>query len=219
MIHEIRIQNFKSVQDVTVEFAPVTILVGRSGTGKSNFVDAIRFLRDSLCGQANGFAAAFAGMGGASTASLDSVRPLPKTDAPTRFEICFSVRSESEKYRYVLELGSTQTNRRLGEEKLSLGETVLFHQVADEWTFRGHTTSDLSGTHHYLSGKWTFRGHTTRDIPFGDTPLSYLSGTHHYREPLWDLSILPPPVGEVSPNVSPERPFRGHTTSFSGTHH
>ena len=183
MIHEIRIQNFKSVQDVTVEFAPVTILVGRSGTGKSNFVDAIRFLRDSLCGQANGFAAAFAGMGGASTASLDSVRPLPKTDAPTRFEICFSVRSESEKYRYVLELGSTQTNRRLGEEKLSLGETVLFHQVADEWTFR-----DLS--------EWTFRGG-----PFGDTPLATfrghttidLSGTHHYREPLWDLSILPPP--------------------------
>ena len=130
MIHEIRIQNFKSIQDVTVKFTPVTILVGRSGTGKSNFVDAVRFLRDSLCGQVNGYGGGFGGMGAGPAAGLDSVRPLPKTDAPTRFEICFSVRSESEKYRYLLDLGNTQAKHRLCEEKLSLGETVLFHQVA-----------------------------------------------------------------------------------------
>src|SRR3979411_1167903 len=48
MINRIRIQNFRSLVDVTVDLDPLTILIGRSGTGKSNFIEAIRFLRDSL---------------------------------------------------------------------------------------------------------------------------------------------------------------------------
>ncbi len=48
MIYRIRIQNFKSLRDVTVELSPVTVFIGRSGTGKTNFVSAIRFLRDYL---------------------------------------------------------------------------------------------------------------------------------------------------------------------------
>lgn len=48
MIKSIHIQNFKSLRDVTVNLGPLTVLIGRSGTGKSNFVQAIRFLRDYL---------------------------------------------------------------------------------------------------------------------------------------------------------------------------
>src|SRR5207248_2462042 len=48
MIKQIRIQNFRSLVDVTVDLDPLTVLIGRGGTGKSNFVQAIRFLRDSL---------------------------------------------------------------------------------------------------------------------------------------------------------------------------
>src|SRR6266545_2052493 len=48
MIKQIRIQNFRSLVDVTVDLDPLTVLIGRSGTGKSNFVHAIRFLRDTL---------------------------------------------------------------------------------------------------------------------------------------------------------------------------
>ena len=48
MIHRFRVQNFKSIADVDVELSPVTVLVGRSGTGKSSFVQALRFLRDVL---------------------------------------------------------------------------------------------------------------------------------------------------------------------------
>ena len=35
MIKRIRITNFKSLQDVSVELSPVTVLIGRSGSGKS----------------------------------------------------------------------------------------------------------------------------------------------------------------------------------------
>ena len=48
MIHCIRIQNFKSLRDVTVDLSPVTVFIGKSGTGKTNFASAIRFLRDYL---------------------------------------------------------------------------------------------------------------------------------------------------------------------------
>jgi len=48
MIHRIRIQNFKSLRDVTVDLSPVTVFIGKSGTGKMNFAEAIRFLRDYL---------------------------------------------------------------------------------------------------------------------------------------------------------------------------
>ena len=48
MITRIRIQNYRSLIDVDVKLEPLTVLIGRSGTGKSNFVGAIRALRDLL---------------------------------------------------------------------------------------------------------------------------------------------------------------------------
>ena len=36
MIHRFRVQNFKSIVDVDVDLSPVTVLVGKSGTGKSS---------------------------------------------------------------------------------------------------------------------------------------------------------------------------------------
>ena len=48
MIRRFRVQNFKSLIDVTVDLSPVTVLVGKSGTGKSNFVQALRWLRQTF---------------------------------------------------------------------------------------------------------------------------------------------------------------------------
>ncbi len=48
MISKIQIKNFKSLRDVTVELSPVTVFIGKSGTGKTNFASAIRFLQDLL---------------------------------------------------------------------------------------------------------------------------------------------------------------------------
>jgi predicted ATPase len=48
MIKRIKIRDFKSIREIDLELDPVTVLVGRSGTGKSNVVQAIRFLRNLL---------------------------------------------------------------------------------------------------------------------------------------------------------------------------
>jgi len=48
MITRLRIQGFRGIADETIEFGPLTVLVGRNGAGKSAVVDALRFIRDAL---------------------------------------------------------------------------------------------------------------------------------------------------------------------------
>lgn len=45
MLKKIRLTDFKSFVDEEVELAPLTLLVGANASGKSNFLDAIRFLQ------------------------------------------------------------------------------------------------------------------------------------------------------------------------------
>lgn len=45
MLQRLRLTDFKSFTDEAVELAPVTMLVGANASGKSNFLDAIQFLR------------------------------------------------------------------------------------------------------------------------------------------------------------------------------
>ncbi|MCU0482490.1 MAG: AAA family ATPase, partial [Anaerolineae bacterium] len=46
-IKRITIKNYRSITDLTVELEDLTVLVGANGSGKSNFVDVLRFL--NLC--------------------------------------------------------------------------------------------------------------------------------------------------------------------------
>lgn len=48
LIRRVRIQNYKSIRHADVSLSPFTILVGRNGSGKSNFLDALHFVSDSL---------------------------------------------------------------------------------------------------------------------------------------------------------------------------
>jgi predicted ATPase len=47
-VRRLRISNYKSIGKCDVELAPLTILVGRNGSGKSNCLDALRFVADGL---------------------------------------------------------------------------------------------------------------------------------------------------------------------------
>jgi predicted ATPase len=47
-VRRIRVKNYKSIGHCDVELGRFTILVGRNGSGKSNFLDALRFIKDSL---------------------------------------------------------------------------------------------------------------------------------------------------------------------------
>ncbi|MFW6169337.1 MAG: AAA family ATPase [Planctomycetota bacterium] len=120
MIHRIRVQNFKSIVDVTVELSPVTVLVGRSGTGKSNFVEAIRLLRDVLPSQkaAQGLQKQWA-----------QCRPATNPKGPLRFEVQFSISGIDDRFKYDLALADQGPTRPPVEERLNIGKRCIFHQA------------------------------------------------------------------------------------------
>lgn len=47
-LRRVVIKNYKSLAATTVDLEPFTVLVGQNGSGKSNFVDALRFVGDCL---------------------------------------------------------------------------------------------------------------------------------------------------------------------------
>jgi predicted ATPase len=49
-ITRVRIKNFKSIESCDIELGPLTVLVGLNAAGKSNFLDAMRFVVDALKG-------------------------------------------------------------------------------------------------------------------------------------------------------------------------
>lgn len=48
LIRHVRIRNYRGIGNCDVQFKPLTVFVGRNGAGKSNFLDALRFLMEGL---------------------------------------------------------------------------------------------------------------------------------------------------------------------------
>ncbi|MBA4063353.1 MAG: hypothetical protein C0501_06505 [Isosphaera sp.] len=119
MIHRIRIQNFRSLADVTVELDPLTVLIGRSGTGKSNFVHAIRFLRDYLASRQKD----------SSTAAWRRLVHVDHPDKPLGFSVLFSVPGLDDPFEYLLRVRPGE----IIEESLRAGDVLLYHQSAGSW--------------------------------------------------------------------------------------
>jgi len=129
MIKRIRITNFKSLLDVSVELDPVSVLIGRTGTGKTNFVEALRFLRDCLTTRnVQGTIQNFGGW----------PRVLPATaSAPlsVTFDLAFNAPGLTDEYQYLLSFRAPNQSSHPAffGEKLQLGARVLFHQSEGRW--------------------------------------------------------------------------------------
>ncbi|HEX4793952.1 MAG TPA: AAA family ATPase [Humisphaera sp.] len=139
MIKRLSVVNFKSLRDVAVEFDPLTVLIGKSGAGKSNVVDALRFLRrylasrsDNFVGQGEGWARLMC-----ETASQRDIA----------FSVDFSLPGAESDFSYWLKFGPPTLFRTnlarpipgrdyqmtLREEKLSFGSRPLYHQQDGQW--------------------------------------------------------------------------------------
>jgi hypothetical protein len=145
MIHRIRVQNFKSIIDVTVDLSPVTVLVGKSGTGKSNFVHALRFLRDVLLSEPQQMQIL--------QQTWPLLRPAALSNEPTRFQVEFSISGVDERFNYVLSLHATGLQLPVLEERLDLGEKCLFHQHAVSAGRKSGTAPQ--NVHVHYQTKWT----------------------------------------------------------------
>src|SRR5438132_13731627 len=122
MIKQIRIQNFRSIVNVTVDLDPLTVLIGRSGTGKSNFVQAIRFLRDSLNVR---------NMNANALGGPHRVLHVDHQREPLDYNLRFSIAGIGESFEYSLRVNPVPAQTL--EEHLKLGGKTLFHQAAGQW--------------------------------------------------------------------------------------
>lgn len=112
-VRRIRLRNYKSLALCAAELGPLTLLVGRNGSGKSNFVDSIRFVADALN---QSLEQAIKGRGG-----IDVVR-RGSTGHPHNFAIDLDVQlSREDSATYGFEIASLPSGGyRVKHERLSI---------------------------------------------------------------------------------------------------
>ncbi len=135
MIKRFSVKNFRSLLNVSVDLAPVTVLVGRSGTGKTNFVQAIELLRTIIESGAN--------VGPLNQAlmrfgSPNGFRPANIKGAGfnTEFQITFDVPGYKGDFVYKLEIEfnrSPNNNIRVSSESMHFRDQALYSQADGKW--------------------------------------------------------------------------------------
>jgi hypothetical protein len=121
MIHRIHIQNFKSLRNVTVDLSPVTVFIGKSGTGKTNFASAIRFLRDYLAQGPQQVQQRYPN---------STCRCATNPTGNIGFEVEFDVPGFTERFTYTL--GLSQQIQVPQVESLEYGSGTIFKQVLSQ---------------------------------------------------------------------------------------
>lgn len=137
MIERVVIENFKSIGKVEVDLAPTTVLIGRSGVGKSNFLRAIRFLRNYLL---VGDQAAI--VEGGWNRIWPSGVPVPLS-----ISLLFKLPGFERPFRYGLQWVRVKDGRKTAEvtgEALEFGEEVIFARNAESWMAWPEAADDIS---------------------------------------------------------------------------
>lgn len=98
-LKRVRIRNYKSIAECDVELGWLTLVVGRNGAGKSNFLDALRFVADSLDTSLDH---ALRARGG-----LAAVRRI-STGHPRNFQIQLTLNIDRSLVEYEFEVGARQ---------------------------------------------------------------------------------------------------------------
>lgn len=124
----LRLSNWKNFQDVEVQLQNRMFLVGPNASGKSNFLDAFRFLRD-LASTGGGFAEAIGRRGGVKT--IRSLAARRYSDIAIEAEV-----SEGDSVRWRFELSFNQSRQRLplvkSERIVRNGRTIIQRPNEDD---------------------------------------------------------------------------------------
>jgi predicted ATPase len=180
MIKRIKIHDFKSIRDVELELGAVTVLVGRSGTGKSNLVQAIRFLRNLLLDQNEAVAYEF---------GWQRIIPVGESKPKPTIEVWFTIPGEECEYSYRIGFGMpghqkwpSPTPLPLKEERLSLGNDLLFARLLKdngEWQWeKAPGVSPTPSPNH--SGPMLGQFPSLQQVVFANAALSTGIGYYHF---------------------------------------
>ena len=187
MIKWIKIRDFKSIREVELDLSAVTVLIGRSGTGKSNLVQAIRFLRNLLLDQNEAVNYEF---------GWDRIVPVGEPKPKTSIEVSFTIPGEEQEYSYRIEFGllgqqTYQNTLWLREERLSIGREQLFARLVrdnNQWQWeKAPAVSPTPNPNH--GGPMLGLFPSLQQVVYANAALSTGIGYYHLAETA--LSSLP----------------------------
>jgi hypothetical protein len=188
MIRRIKICDFKSIREVDLELDPVTVLVGRSGTGKSNLVQAIRFLRNYLLNPQEAINYEF---------GWQRIVPVGEKSPKTSLEVSFSVPGEDREYNYRIGFGEHPHSPNaffLTAEALSLGNEPLFFRSRSPTNFQWswQHPPNVAPVPQYAETSMLGSFPSLQQIVFAYAALS--SGIGYYHFPASTLAFSGPPA-------------------------
>jgi len=106
-IQRIKIRNWRNFKDADVPLSERTFIVGANASGKSNFLDIFRFLRDVASTSGGGLQKALKDRGG-----ISKVRSLAARTNPNILLDVELLDEDDGKWRYVLEIGQETAGKR-----------------------------------------------------------------------------------------------------------
>ena len=178
MIKRIKICDFKSIRELDLALDPVTVLVGRSGTGKSNIVQAIRFLRNILLNQREGINYEW---------GWERIIPVGEKRPKTSIEVTFSLPGEEPEYNYHIAFGMPGQAQypggqmQLKAERLSLGKDIIFsrgRQDSGAWTWE--KAPEIAVPPHQLDDPILSSFPSLQKVVFAYAGLSTGIGYYHF---------------------------------------
>lgn len=185
MIKRIKIRDFKSIRELDLTLDPVTVLVGRSGTGKSNTVQALRFLRNFLLGgQENAVNYEW---------GWERIVPVGEKRPKISIEATFSLPGEEDDYTYAIAFGCLGQQQFPGQitlraESLALGKGVIFSRICtDQNRWDWQKAPDVATLpNHNINGPIISMFPSLQKVVFAYAGLS--SGIGYYHFPASTLS-------------------------------
>jgi predicted ATPase len=177
MIKRIKIRDFKSIRELDLELDPVTVLVGRSGTGKSNLVQAIRFLRNLLLNQDEAVTYEY---------GWERIVPVGEKRPRTSIEVFFSLPGDELEYDYRISFGTHGPQPfpgpiHLKEEFLSLGKEKLFsRQRKDSGQWEWDKVPNVSPTPQHDERPMLGRFPSLQQVVFANAALCTGIGYYHF---------------------------------------
>lgn len=139
MIKEVWLKNYRSFEEATVALEPLTVLVGRNGAGKSNFLKALKLVKDAMT---YGLDTAMVRQGG-----LDAFRRWQKRGHASEVGIGLRIETPKLEAEYSIVLGDTpagpvkQERCAFERDGLSDGFEVQVIDGRKRWTRRPRDVS------------------------------------------------------------------------------
>jgi len=135
-IQKIELKNWRNFRSANVEIeADVIYLVGPNASGKSNFLDALRFLRDIAKPIGGGLQTALKERGGFSKVRCLHARGAGKKKGMTNLEIAITLSDDVDKWAYDLAINFPQSRKRplvVREVVTKNGKSVCKRPRSDE---------------------------------------------------------------------------------------